>query len=82
MVDYEKALFDLAAPMVEEPDKLKIQTLETVNENEIILCVYAASTDTARLIGRGGAMAGAIRQMMSICNSVENKKIIIKFESY
>ncbi len=82
MIDYEKALLDLVKPMVEDPDSVRVQTMESVNEDEFILYVYAKSQDIARLIGRQGAMASSIRQMMSICSRLDNKKISIKFESY
>ncbi|MBQ6654896.1 MAG: KH domain-containing protein [Erysipelotrichaceae bacterium] len=82
MIDYEKTLLDLVKPMVDEPENVRVQTMESVNENEVLLYVYASSVDIARLIGRQGAMASSIRQMMSVCSCLDNKKITIKFESY
>jgi predicted RNA-binding protein YlqC (UPF0109 family) len=82
MIDYEKVLLDIVKPMVENPDSVRVQTLDSINENEILLYVYATSEDIARLIGRQGNMATAIRQMMSVCSRLDNRKISIKFESY
>jgi len=82
MIDYEKTLLDIVKPMVDEPDSVKVQTMESVEEDEILLYVYATSVDIARLIGRQGTMASSIRQMMSVCSCLDNKKITIKFESY
>jgi len=82
MIDYEKTLLDLVKPMVDEPDNVKVQKMDSINENEIVLHVYASSVDIARLIGRQGSMASSIRQMMSVCSCLDNKKITIKFESY
>ena len=82
MIDYEKTLLDLVKPMVDEPENVRVQTMESVNENEVLLYVYASSVDIARLIGRQGAMASSIRHMMSVCSCLDNKKITIKFESY
>ena len=82
MIDYEKTLLDLVKPMVDEPDNIKVQKMDSINENEIVLHVYASSVDIARLIGRQGSMASSIRQMMSVCSCLDNKKITIKFESY
>ena len=82
MIDYVKTLTDLVTPMVDEPEKVKIQTMDSLNENEVLLYVYATSSDISRLIGRQGNMASAIRQMMSVCSSVDSKRISIKFESY
>ena len=82
MIDYEKTLLDLVCPMVDEPEKIKIQKMDSINENEVLLYVYATSSDISRLIGRGGNMAYSIRHMMSVCSAVDNKKVSIKFESY
>ena len=80
--DYEKTLLDLVCPMDDEPEKIKIQKMDSINENEVLLYVYATSSDISRLIGRGGNMASSIRHMMSVCSAVDNKKVSIKFESY
>jgi predicted RNA-binding protein YlqC (UPF0109 family) len=56
--------------------------MESLDDKEILLYVYAKSEDIARLIGRQGQMAMAIRNMMSVASRLENKRISIKFESY
>lgn len=73
---------DLVTPMVDEPEKVKIQKMDSINDDELLLYVYATSSDISRLIGRQGNMASSIRQMMSVCSSIDNKRISIKFESY
>ena len=82
MINYEKVVMDLLLPMVEDKNSLSVKTLSTLDDEEILLCVYANSDDVARLIGRKGSMASAIRQMMSVASRKEDKKITIKFESY
>ncbi|NLW15951.1 MAG: KH domain-containing protein [Erysipelothrix sp.] len=82
MKDIENILYDLVLPMVENQASLKVQQLESLNEKEIILNVYADNSDIARLIGRQGTMAQAIRQVMMVGSRVLNKKISINFESY
>lgn len=82
MKNVEDVLYDLVVPMVENKDSLKVQQLESLNDNEILLNVYADNADIARLIGRQGSMAQAIRQTMMIGSRVFNKKISINFESY
>ncbi len=82
MNQIEQILFDLLIPMVQEKDSLQVKNMPSINDDEIILLVYAKTEDTARLIGRQGSMASAIRHMMSIPARLENKKITIKFESY
>ncbi len=82
MTNLEQALMDLVTPLVEDKKALSIKTLPTLDENEVILMVYAKSEDIARLIGRQGSMATALRQVMSIPARLEDKKIVIKFEDY
>ncbi len=82
MKNIEDVLYDLVVPMVENKDSLKVQKLDSLNEDEILLNVYADNADIARLIGRQGSMAQAIRQTMMIGSRVFNKKISINFESY
>ena len=56
--------------------------MPTLDEREVLLYIYANSEDVARLIGRKGIMANALRQMMSVASRKEDKRITIKFESY
>ena len=55
--------------------------MESLNDNEILLYVYAPSNDIARLIGKQGMMANSIRQMLQVASRIENKRISIKFEA-
>ena len=66
MIDYEKTLLDIVKPMVDQPENLSVKQMESLNDEEILLYVYASSADIARLIGRQGSMANSIRQMMSV----------------
>ena len=81
MVELEKVLLNLVTPMVEDANCLDVRRMASLNENEVVLYVYAKSDDVARLIGRQGSMASALRQMMSVASRSEDKKITIKFES-
>ncbi len=82
MVNLEKTLTDLCLPLTDKPAQLSVKQMSSANENEILLYVYAESADVARLIGRKGMMASAIRQMMSIASRGQKKRISIKFEAY
>lgn len=82
MIDYEKALLDLVKPMVDDKTNVSVKMMSTLEDNEILLYVYANSDDVARLIGRRGTMAASIRQMMSVASRSEDKRVTIKFESY
>jgi predicted RNA-binding protein YlqC (UPF0109 family) len=82
MVSMEQALHNLVEPMVEDKASLSVKMMQSLDDKEILLYVYAKSEDIARLIGRQGQMASAIRNMMSVASRLENKRISIKFESY
>ena len=81
-MDYEKILLDLITPMVEDKTNVSVKKMDSLDEREILLHVYASSEDVARLIGRRGTMASNIRQLMSVASRGENKRITIKFDSY
>ncbi len=80
MAELDKVLLDLVKPMVENPEKLDVRVMPSLNEKEILLHVYASDDDIARLIGKKGSMASALRQVMSVASKSENKKVTIKFE--
>ena len=82
MIDLEKTLMDLCLPLVDDKEALSVKTMSTTNEHEILLYVYANSDDVARLIGRKGAMASSIRQMISIAAKKIKKRVSVKFEAY
>jgi predicted RNA-binding protein YlqC (UPF0109 family) len=80
MAELDKVLLDLVRPMVENPESLDVRTMPSLNEREIVLHVYATNEDIARLIGRKGSMASALRPVMSVASHAEDKKVTIKFE--
>ena len=83
MVDYETVVMNLVRPIVEDKESLSVKIMESLDEHEILVYVYANNDDVARLIGRKGSMASEIRHMMSVASrKEEDKRINIKFESY
>ena len=81
-MNLEKALLELVLPIVSDKQSVSVKEMTSLNENEILLYVYTKSEDVARLIGRQGSMATALRNVMAIATRVENKRISIKFEAY
>ena len=81
MIDLEKVLLNIVKPICSDQDAVMVKQLESLNENEILIYVYAPSDDIARLIGRQGSMANSIRQMLQVASKIEKKKISIKFEA-
>ena len=82
MINYEKVLYDLVAPIVDDPKSVSVKQMESLNENEVLLYIYGKSEDIARLIGRQGSMAMAIRNTMSVASRADGRRISVKFESY
>lgn len=82
MIDYEQVLLNLVTPMVDDRQSISVKQMASLDDQEILLYVYALSEDVARLIGRRGQMASAIRHMMSVASIKEGKRITIKFEAY
>lgn len=81
-MNYEKLLLDIIQPIVDDKENVSVKQMDSLDENEVLLYVYANDNDIARLIGRKGAMAGSIRQMISIASLEAHKRITIKFESF
>ena len=75
-------LLDLIRPIVDDKNTVSVKQMESLDENEILLYVYADNDDVARLIGRRGIMAGSIRQMMPVAARNERRHVTIKFEAY
>lgn len=81
-MDYEKIIHAFVDPFIENPDSLMIREMPSESEKEIIILVVANQNDTARLIGRKGVVADALREVVSIAGKLENKRIYLKFESF
>lgn len=80
MVELDKVLLNLVKPMVEDKESLDVRLMPSLDDKEVLLHVYAKNDDIARLIGRKGSMASALRQVMSVASHSNNKKVTIKFE--
>jgi len=80
MAELDKVLLNLVKPMVEDKESLDVRLMPSLDDKEVLLHVYAKNDDIARLIGRKGSMASALRQVMSIASHSDNKKVTIKFE--
>ncbi len=81
MIDLEKILLNIVKPICSDNESVMVKQMESLNDNEILLYVYAPSCDIARLIGKQGVMANSIRQMLQVASRIENKRISIKFEA-
>ena len=80
-MNYEAIIHALVDSIVEHPESLLIRV---INEDERNIVVYVASEtdDTARLIGRKGTIANALREVVPAAGKSENKRVHLKFESF
>lgn len=81
MTKLEKTLYDLLLPLVDDKDNFSVAESDTKSNKTVYLNVTSDESDIARLIGRRGNMARSIRQTMLIAGRLENKKIMINFET-
>lgn len=81
-MNYEQIVRDLVTPLVDKQEALLVRQMPSATENEVLILVYAESNDIARLIGRGGSMAEALREVVNIAGKLENKRIKVKLESF
>lgn len=82
MIDLEKTLYDLCLPMTDHPQALSVKTMASSDERDILLYVYADDKDIARLIGRRGGIASALRTLMGAAARKMHKRVLVKFEAY
>ncbi len=81
-MDYEKIIHALIDPIVEEPDSVLIRVNEEESGKDVTILIAAEKNDTARLIGRHGIIANALREVVSVAGKSENRHIHLKFESF
>ncbi len=84
MVDYEKAVHGLIDPLIEHPESVMIRELPGSTDRDVTILIVAEDKDTARLIGKHGSVANALREAIGIAGKADNSNIRIhlKFESF
>ena len=81
-MDYEKIIHAFVDSFVENPNSMIIRQMPSDSEKDVVLLVVSDASDTARLIGRKGSVADALREVISIAGKLENKRIHLKFEAF
>lgn len=79
-MSYEQIILDIVSPLVEHKDKLRVILLEEENLHDSTYMVYCHESDVARLIGKKGIVASAIRDVVNVSAKLNNKRIRVKFE--
>jgi predicted RNA-binding protein YlqC (UPF0109 family) len=84
MIDYEKVIHGLVDPLVEHSDSIMIRELPGSTEKDVSILIAAEDDDTARLIGKKGIVANALREAIGIAGKADNSnvRIHLKFESF
>ncbi len=81
-MDFEKIIHTIVDPFLINPDAIMIREMPSDNENEINILIVSENEDTARLIGKKGSVANALRELISVAGKNDNKRIHLKFESF
>ena len=81
-MDYEKIIHTIVDPFLINPEALMVRELPSDSPKDVRLLVCAESEDTARLIGKKGMVASALREIIAVAGKNENKHIHLSFESF
>ncbi len=81
-MDYIKLIHTIIDSFINNPEAVLIRELPQENERDKTILICTENDDTARLIGKKGCVANAIREIVAVAGKLENKKVHIKFESF
>lgn len=81
-MDYIKLVRDIIEPLVSNPNELDIKLKEESENKFVQVTVTCAKEDAGKLIGRGGSVADAIREVVNVGGKLSNKRVHVKFESH
>lgn len=80
MEDLVRAIVE---PMISNKEALMIKTMPSAEDNDVSeIIIITNKEDTARLIGKSGVVANAIREVVSVKSRLDGVKVRVKFESY
>ncbi len=80
-MDYEKIIHTIVDPFLINPEAVMVRLIND-DEKDLTILIVAENEDTARLIGKKGNVANALREVIAIAGKNENKHIHLKFESF
>lgn len=78
----EELIRSIVEPIVKDKESLMIKTMPAVEGEPLEIIIISNKADTARLIGKNGIVAEAIREVVSIKSRLDNIRVRVKFESY
>lgn len=71
----EELIEYIAKSLVDDPTAVRVKRRTT--SSSILLELHVASQDTGRIIGKGGRVANAIRNLLQVQEATHNNKRII-----
>lgn len=81
-MDYQSLVHTVIDPIISKPQAVLIREQPNESDKDVTLLIVAESEDTARLIGKRGVVANAIRDVISVSGKLENIHVHLKFESF
>lgn len=69
--------------LVSDSESISVKEFPSENENEILIQIMVPNDQMGRVIGKGGALANAIRTVVQASSYVkDNKRVNINIDSY
>ena len=81
-MDYQSLVHTIIDPIISKPDAVLIREEPNSTPKDVTLLIVAKSNDTARLIGKRGVVANAIRDVITVAGKLEGVHVHLKFESF
>jgi predicted RNA-binding protein YlqC (UPF0109 family) len=72
----ESLLEYLARSLVDEPDRVSVESLEE-EDGTVVLELSVAEGDTGKVIGRGGRTVSALRTVMKACSVRDGRRVLV-----
>ncbi len=66
----------MARALVDNPDSVRVN--EVVGSHSIVLELHVASNDVGRVIGKGGRVANAMRNLLRVAGLRDGKRITLE----
>jgi predicted RNA-binding protein YlqC (UPF0109 family) len=79
-MNYEQIILDIVSPLVHNKDRLRVILLDQENLHDSTYMIYCDESDVARLIGKKGVVAEAIREVVNVSAKLNSKRIRVKIE--
>ena len=77
-MDYIAIIHQFIDGILNNPEKVKIEQIEGNTPKDFVYVISCTPEDTGRLIGKHGATADALREVLSIAAKDNNQRVHIK----